>query len=387
MTSRKIRWISGAAALLAVGLAVAFLVYTERQIAARRTAFHTFDVQAHEVSGDLAAMRAAQQAYVAAGQGLAFWVPEVAGLIAKTTGSIEAMRASASSTDAASALAEAAARVAEFNEVDARARDYLRGGEQLMAADVVFAEGGETALAARHQMEAARLAEQLAVDTGERASRWFELVALAAAASLSLLVTFLLIPLAETAPAAQTRPEEAPAEAPSVPAAALAVSSKTWTETADLCTDLSRVNNADDLSRLLGRATDLMDASGIVIWLGEVGGSTLRPVMAHGYPAQVVAQMPALPRSADNAAAAAYRTGRFQIVLARPGSSGALVAPLLAPEGCIGALTAEMRDGSEATDRAQALASIVAAQLSGVLASSVGAADEHDESSSRSAAG
>ena len=49
-------------------------------------------------------------------------------------------------------------------------------------------------------------------------------------------------------------------------------------------------------------------------------------------------------RSADNAAAAAYRTGQLQIVLARPGeSNGAVVAPLLSADGCIGALSAEIR--------------------------------------------
>jgi hypothetical protein len=78
--------------------------------------------------------------------------------------------------------------------------------------------------------------------------------------------------------------------------------------------------------------------------------------------------MSRIMRSADNAAAAAYRTGQMQIVLARPGeSNGAVVAPLLSTDGCIGALSAEIRGGGESSESVQALAAIFAAQLAGVL--------------------
>jgi hypothetical protein len=121
-----------------------------------------------------------------------------------------------------------------------------------------------------------------------------------------------------------------------------------------------------------------MDASGLVVWLGNSSGADLRPVLTHGYSAQTLARMPTVPRSADNAAAAAYRTGVLQIVLSRPGSSnGAIVAPLISPEGCIGALSAEITGGGEASDDAQALAAIFAAQLAGVLSSSVTQAADH----------
>ena len=119
----------------------------------------------------------------------------------------------------------------------------------------------------------------------------------------------------------------------------------------------------------MARAADVMDASGLVVWLGDAAGGDLRPVIAHGYSNQVLARMPAVPRSANNAAAAAYRAGQLQIVLARPGSaSGAIAAPLLSSAGCIGTLSAEIRDGGEASDSVQALAAIFAAQLAGVLA-------------------
>ncbi len=82
----------------------------------------------------------------------------------------------------------------------------------------------------------------------------------------------------------------------------------------------------------------------------------------------MLARMPAVPRSGDNAAAAAYRTGVLQIVMSRPGaSSGAVVAPISGPDGCIGALSAEIRGGGETSDSVQALAAILAAQLASIV--------------------
>jgi hypothetical protein len=162
-------------------------------------------------------------------------------------------------------------------------------------------------------------------------------------------------------------------------------------DAAALCTDLGRVRDAEELTALLGRAAGVMDARGVIVWLGAPGGPALQPVLSAGDAPELMSQMTPVARGADNAAAAAYRTGRFQIVLARPGvSDGAVVAPLLSPDGCIGALTAEMKSGSETSDAAQALASIFAAQLTGVLASSLPAApalDEEPPAASRSAVG
>jgi hypothetical protein len=145
---------------------------------------------------------------------------------------------------------------------------------------------------------------------------------------------------------------------------------------ARLCTEFGRANDVQDLKRTLGETADVMDASGLIVWLGDRSGGDLRPVLAHGYSSQALARMSSVPRSADNAAAAAYRSGQLQIVLARPGSAnGAVVAPLLSPDGCIGAFTAEILSGSETSDGVQALAALVAAQLASALASSAAAAD------------
>ena len=138
---------------------------------------------------------------------------------------------------------------------------------------------------------------------------------------------------------------------------------------ADLATDFGRVQDLGDLKQLIARAAVLTDASGVVVWLGNSQGVDLRPVLTHGYSPAVVTRLAPVPRSANNAAAAAYRSGTLQVVPSQPFSSGAIVAPILGPEGCIGALSAEFR-GAEASEPVQAFAAIVAAHLAGVLGAS-----------------
>jgi len=66
----------------------------------------------------------------------------------------------------------------------------------------------------------------------------------------------------------------------------------------------------------------------------------------------------------------------MQIVLSRPGSaSGAIVAPILAADGCIGVLSAEILGGGEASENVQALATIFAAHLATILSEAPAAAE------------
>src|SRR5205085_10152148 len=105
-----------------------------------------------------------------------------------------------------------------------------------------------------------------------------------------------------------------------------------------------RIHDLAELKVLLGRAARLIDASGLVVWLGNPEGIDLQPVLAHGYSDQVLSLMRPVARVADNAAAAAYRTRVLQIVASRGADPhGAVVAPLLSGDGCIGALTAEVK--------------------------------------------
>jgi hypothetical protein len=398
--------IFGAATLVAVGAAAFFLFQTEQQIARLKSTLRAFDVRAREATTALADLRVAQQAYVAEGQGVDFWMPKVASLHESITGTLSALRQSPLSGEASTAVDEAVATVAEFGNIDRRTRDYITGDEKLMAADVIFTEGGEAVANAARQIETARLVEHQAADLAEAVLRKQESLAAGAAASFAVLVVLLLIPrprveaeepvttglsIAPTRAAASVPTTAVPAKAApkAAPAAARAQALETSVATrhaialkaaASLATDLGRVRDAEEITRLLGRAATLMDASGVVIWLGTTTGTELAPMLAHGYGAQALSRMPRVPRSADNAAAAAYRTGQMQIVLARPGGDpGALVAPILAAEGCIGALSAEIQGGGETSESVQALSTIVAAHLATMLADSRPAAESEPQ--------
>jgi hypothetical protein len=392
MRSRAARLILGAVAWIALAAAAYFAIDNENRIARRRAALRAFELNAYEAEQVLSDLRAAQQAYVAAGQGTGFWMPRVDSLVETGARLLDDLRRTAEGTSGRQSLMEAGATVTEFATVDKRARDYLKSGDELMAADVVFTEGAETAAAAGRLVESARRAEQQAFDAEEALRRRQQTRLSGAAAAVSALVIALLALVAPRRAQAdvavpydvhavgepaldsmslRTPPVDTSAPRHSVPALKAA---------AQLCTDIGRANDLADLTKLLGSAAEVMDASGVIVWLGNTSGADLRPVLAHGYPPHALSRMTSVAKSADNAAAAAYRTGVLQIVLSRPGvSNGAIVAPLLSGDGCIGALTAEIKGGSETADSVQALAAIFAAQLASVLAGSVAPAEAQRE--------
>jgi hypothetical protein len=443
MRSRAARWTLVGVAWAALGAAAAVFFFSQEQIAAGSAARRAVDRHAREAAEAIANLRAAQQAYVATEQGLASWMPRVATSSDAINTSIVGLRQAATSPAAQAALNDAAATVAEFGPIDNRARDYIRSGQTFMAGDVIFSEGGRTAATASRQIEAARHAEHEAFDATEDSLRHRQGLAAAGAAAVAGLILLLLAPVAHppfenvrdayralaavvddgivsharpasastsgtlatsgtAGTAGLAAPTVAPAASGTVTAPAAAAASKAAASppppravttspvlkaAADLATDFGRVRDSDELARLLARAGEVIDASGLIVWMGGTAGEDLRPVLAHGYTAHALARMASVPRSADNAAGAAYRTGSLQVVPSRSGGlNGAIVAPILAAEGCIGALSAEIRDGGEAGEGIQALVAIVAAQLASVLAATPGEASSESTTERNAAA-
>ena len=351
-----------------------------------------FDVHAREAADALADVRVAEEAYLVPGQGLPFWMHKVATTVDVARTKLALLRESADSTNALSALVDADAALTEFESIDRRGREYMNAGQQLMASDVIFTEATQTAAAAAHQIEGARAAERQSADAKSAAARRREGLAAAGAAVFGFIMMLTLVPLPRsdetTAAAARPEPEEfarvvpRPQPAAAKPEAAPAIAaapanpavprirttaSPVLKVVAELAVAFGKVNEAGELEKLMARTADVLDASGIVVWMGNSVGGDLRPVLTHGYSSQVVSRMPKVARGADNAAAAAYRTGELQIVPARPGFRGAVVAPILRADGCVGALSAEIQDGGEIADGVHAVAAIVAAQLGCVL--------------------
>lgn len=389
MRSRAARMVFSALACVALGATAFFLNNTEHTLRERQAVLGAFDRQAREVAMHMAEVRAGQQAYVAAGQSAAAWLPKVAALLPLTRDAIAALRGLAASGEARKSLDAASATIAELANIDARARAYLSGGEVLMASDVVFTEGVDAAASAARQIDRARLEEERAFDADQADLRRIEVYAAggASAFTILILISMALSPAARAPVVLDAAASDAVSDLPLITQASLADvealrpappraiaevvpdhATLALSATAALCTDLSRVRDAAGLTRLLGRAAGVLDARGLVVWLGSADGTVLRAVATHGYSDQTVALMRPVPRGADNAAAAAYRTGALQVVAAQPGTSlGAVVAPISGTEGCIGALAAEIKDDGEVSETVHALASIIAAQLAGLL--------------------
>jgi hypothetical protein len=386
MRSRAARLILGTVALLALGASAFFVNQIEHEVTVARVAERAFDLSARELASGLADLRIFQSAYMATGQDAEHWKGKVTETIPEVTRAIVELESGAVGDATRAALGKARAQIVEFGNVDQRAREYLKSGQPLMAGDVIFSEGDSAANDASQDVNAARAAERQAAEGVEAGLRKRQAAVLAGGAAVVVVVLLLLV---LTSPSQKVEPE---AESLSIAHAASSIAANSGSDidlparapesryvtarpagpvlraASQLCTDLGRVSDLDELQSLIGQAADVMDASGIVIWVAAAEGTCVQLALSHGYAPQVTARMSRIMRSADNAAAAAYRTGQMQIVLARPGeSNGAVVAPLLSADGCIGALSAEIRGGGESSESVQALAAIFAAQLAGVL--------------------
>jgi hypothetical protein len=391
--SRTLRWSCGVLALIAIGAAAFLLIRSEQQITRQDAALRAFDQHVLDTSAALVDARVGQQAYVAAGQGVAFWFTKTGSSIQTANDGLAALR-DAAGPAARTALEEAGQTLGEFSAIDQRAREYLKANQQLMAADVIFTEGSDAAATAVRQIETARQAQHQEASGKEAAIRKEQMLTAAAAAGMVGLITMMLIPVPRSRDAANavtTLSIKPDVVAPPVAVATASTPLKGHAQgtvlkaAIEVVTELGRVRDIDDLTRVLGKAAEVMDASGVMVWMGGPAGSDLRPVLAHGYSAEMISRIPPVLRSADNAAAAAYRSGTLQIVMSRPGgTAGAVVAPILAADGCIGALSAEIRSGGETSESVQALAAIFAAQLANVLSAAPAAADIQEQRAANS---
>ena len=358
----------------------AYVVWTGESAARRDAdAARQFAHAAFAVEHDVMALRAAQEAYVAAGQG-DYWIVKTAETLNQVRAGIDSLRPQAASAEAHSSLDNAASALADFERMDRRARDYTRNGHRLLASDLNFADGLETTGAMVASLNQARTAEMQARDAAVRAARRTEAVALALAALVSFAVVLLLarrprtggtstepVETADRSPLATfdlrptfhptaLAPEETARPAAATPAPDLDA-------IASLCTDLARVADTRALPTILGRAATVLDAPGIVLWIADPDGRELSPIVTHGYSEKMVTRLGTILRDAENVTASAFRTSLMQTVDADAVSNGAIAAPLVTPAGCVGVMAAEVRHEGEKDSGKLAAATIVAAQL------------------------
>ena len=420
--------------LFVVALGVtAYLFWTSAAAAgSERSARSDFQEGSRAAERGVLTIRAAQQAYVAAGQSGDFWAPKVTAALNDVRAKIAALRSAAASGGAQSELDAAAGSLQDFGQMDGRAREYERTGQNLLAADLIFSNGIEltdAALAAIDRATAAEVAYRAtAAETFQRRGTF----ALAAAAGAAALAMLLLLPRVEvdvpvpirvepqrfagrepampalddpadvlnTQAEGWTPPKRASKVAPAQPAPAEPLPATTapppatpavarnapdappdpaatpmpalppavnFNAVAVLCTELSRVDDTMALPPLLGRAAALLDAVGIILWIADPDARELNPVLAQGYPQHLINRLGTIGRDAENATAAAFRTGLLQTVLADGVSNGAIAAPLVTCGGCVGVMAAEVKPDSEKQEAKLAAATIVAAQLASLV--------------------
>ena len=385
MKSLVIRLMLLAVCFIASGIAVYFVWTSETHNRQTADNVRAFDQAALNAERAVLDVRAAQHAYVAAGQDAQAWITKAAQSVAVVKAQLDYLRAHAVSSHAQGALDNASSALQDFDQIDRRARDYVRNGQPLLAADAIFADGAESTSAIAASIDAARAAEAAAQSDDRTAIRRAEAVAIAAAAVV-VFVTILLFafstPGASPVEAAEKLADRDvammpmnpadwvnPADAPATPprrypvSDPIATSNVNFEAVASICADLARVMDTHALPPLLGRAAELLDSPGIVLWIADPDGRELSPIVTHGYSQSMVLRLGTILRDAENATAAALRTSLLQTVDTDSVSNGAIAAPLVTPGGCVGIMAAEVRDHGE-KDRAKlAAASIIAAQL------------------------
>jgi hypothetical protein len=359
---------------IAIGLTASYVLKNiDTDINNQRSSADVLRGQAAALTGTIADVRAGQFAYVARGQGEAFWMSRVESLLPDLQKQTAEFAASLASPAAQSAFEPAAAALENFRTLDTRIREFVQSGSPLLAADMIFSDGLESTATAATQVTAALNAELQHRDTSVAALRTRQLAVLGGGAGVLLL---LMVALAVTGAAVSRSAEPEPIVASTaetirfetpLPKARAAVTPK-LVSTAQLCGELSRVAEGRQLPSLLERAAKVLDASGIIVWVAEPSRQTLAPAIAYGYDDKIVVRMGNIHRDANNATAAAYRAAEVRTVAGDAFTSGAVIVPLMTSDGCVGVLSAEMKGGSEKDESSQALATIFAAQLATIVA-------------------
>jgi hypothetical protein len=363
-----------------------FIWQADTQMRSSAGAAGRFDDGAAAAARAALDLRAAQQAYVAAGQGEPFWIDKVSTVLSDLKASIAGLQAHAVAAQAQTALARTRSVLDDFEQIDGRAREYARSDQRLIASDLIFSDGLELTGAVIASLDEARYAERSAHGAVAARTRRDQLTAAGAWAAFAFLL--LCVPLPSRRPKTPAAQPPAVATEPSMPdaepadeidfaikldreaqkwAAAQAPESRPadldLDAVASVCTQLARVVDTRALPTVLERTAGVLNASGIVLWIADPDARELTPIVSYGYPAQIVTRLGTIPREAQNVTASAFRTGLVQTVNADAVSSGAIAAPLVTPGGVVGVMAAEVRANGEKESTKLAAATIVAAQL------------------------
>jgi hypothetical protein len=383
MRKNGIRLLLTLALLLAAGALVSD-IQLDKLIAERRAEQDLVDRSLALIADAMAELRSAQTAYVAAGQGPDFWTSRVTQLSDRLSEGVTRARQDATSAEAQTRLGSAATALNQLFQADRRAREYLGDDQRLLASDVIFVEAIEASQLFSSDVAAAREAEAAVADARLRELALYRMAGNSAGTVLPVVLALGAVRLSRQRPASEAAtmaqmlrdlpppvklapPAPAAAQPPVriTPAASPAVN---LPDAAELCVDLARVMDARDIPVLLERAAGVLEAKGLIVWVTDTAGTSLQPLLTHGYSDRVINRLGSLGVDADNVTSLAFRSVRPQLMNgSSAAASGALAVPLVTAAGCTGVLAAEVRETRPNPDTL-AVARIVAAQLATIIA-------------------
>jgi len=354
--------------LIAGASAAAFTVYQSRDLEDLGRAFTDLTIRVDRLDVDALKIGDAQQAYVISSgvdRPTAEQVPELIAVVVKDGSELEPhLRTARAGTAIKTFLDNAHA----LEQIEARAHDHVLLGQELMAADVISVEARAALTIMHAALRDVRSAEAELTESNRALILRQSSMAIGAAAGLWLIGLCLLVGIP------RRRPTSEPVAASSIlsipehpkPLEGHASMSADLAGAADLCTAIARTTDANDLPAFLTRASAALGASGVVVWMAA--GDELIAASAHGYDPRALDRLGPIKRSAQNATATAWRLGTMQVVASGETSNGALVAPMLGTDRCVGVLAVEVPRGRETDATTQAVTRFVAAQFAATLA-------------------
>jgi len=408
--------------LLTLLIALAALYY-DTQSDARLAQQHTVALAAERdlasIDVALASVRAAQSIYAPGTQNLEAAFGRATELLDTMESTLQARQKAASSPELAARYDAALQGLAELRNADVRARAALHQGDALGAGPIITTEAAQSASKLSAEIAQARTLEQQQATaaagrmsmmrTGATGLAMLLLVAVSGVMARALArqarrgpastaqmikdlpppvksgplsITQVHASMAATpttgsavVTAAATPTSGTPVSVPvaaAAPAPAPAVRPATLAATAELCVDLARLLDGRDVPALLARASDVLDAKGIMIWSADAATEELRPSLAHGYSEKVLRKLQPLAMADENITSQTFRTMKPQWMNGNHGGETmAIAVPLISTGGCVGVMAAEIRHNRSQAD-VMALARIIAAQFATII----GPADE-----------
>ena len=207
MSNRLLRFGIALLALTAAVVAGYRIYQQEQRLVASVQSSHGTDVVAESAMATVPEIKAALHAYVAEGQGYAFWTARAGALIEKLRGAM--LELDGPATAAGASLTQSLELADRLGKSEQRARDHVRADQRLLAGEVIFTEARDHLDAMSIQLARTRslLADAAGVDQAV-IRREQAILALGSGGVLAFAMLLLVIPTAAAAttaaPAAKT---------------------------------------------------------------------------------------------------------------------------------------------------------------------------------------